>query len=115
MEEVEIHAQSFNHVAIWVGDMRKSADWYIDNLGMEEGNVSGNHIFLNLASGQVLALFQASDRRMIGGGVHHLALNLRPDQKQRALDILHQRNITLVKRGPNLSFEDRDGYWIHFS
>ena len=31
-----IKAEGFNHVAIWVSDVRKSADWYIDNLGLEE-------------------------------------------------------------------------------
>ena len=53
-----IQAQSFNHVGIWVRDMRKSADWYIEHLGMEEKSVSGNHIFLKLASGEVWRCFR---------------------------------------------------------
>lgn len=110
-----IQAQSFNHVGIWVRDMRKSADWYIEHLGMEQKSVSGNHIFLKLASGEVLALFQAADPKQIGSGVHHLALNLPAGEKERALELLRQRNIPLEKHGPSLSFQDPDGYWIHFS
>ena len=110
-----IQAQSFNHVAIWVSDLRKSANWYIEHLGMEENRVSVNHIFLKLASGEVMALFQATDPKQIGSGVHHLALNLPAEEKERALELLRQREIPLEKRGPSLSFQDPDGYWIHFS
>lgn len=111
----EIEVQSFNHVAIWVSDMRKSADWYIEHLGMKEASVSGNHIFLRLVDGQVLALFQASEPKQVGSGVHHIALNLPAGQKEKALETLRQRNIPLQSRGPSLSFQDPDGYWIHFS
>ena len=110
-----IEVQSFNHVALWVSDMRRSADWYIKHLGLEQASVSDNHIFLRLAGGEVLALFQASDPTQIGSGVHHIALNLSPGQRERALETLRQRNIPLHRRGPNLSFQDPDGYCIHFS
>jgi len=110
----EIEVQSFNHVAIWVSDIRKSADWYIENLGMEQASTSDNHIFLRLASGGVLAVFQASDSAQIGSGLHHIALNLSGEQEEQALETLRQRNIPLERRGPNLSFQDPDGYWIHF-
>ena len=113
MEQIE--AQSFNNVALWVSDIRKSADWYIEHLGLEEASASGNHIFLRLASGGVLALFQASDPKQIGSGLHHIALNLPGGQKERALETLRQRDIPLEKRGPSLNFQDPDGYWIHFS
>ena len=35
----KIEAQGFNHVALWVSDMRRSADWYIELLGLEEARV----------------------------------------------------------------------------
>lgn len=110
----QIEAQSFNHVAIWVSDVRKSADWYIEHLGLEEARASENHIFLRLASGEVLALFQASEAAQIGAGLHHIALNLPGEQEEQALETLRQRNIPLERRGPSLSFQDPDGYWIHF-
>ena len=111
----DINVESFNHVAIWVTDMRKSADWYIEHLGLQEARASERHIFLTLGGGQVLALFQASDSAKVGGGVHHLALNLSPGDQERALEILRQKNVTLERRGPSLGFADPDGYWIHFS
>ena len=40
-----IKAEGFNHVAIWVSDVRKSADWYIANLGLEEVRAAENRIF----------------------------------------------------------------------
>ncbi|MDE0297771.1 MAG: VOC family protein [Candidatus Poribacteria bacterium] len=110
-----IKAQGFNHVAIWVSDVRKSADWYIANLGLEEASGSENRIFLRLANGEVLALFKASDPLQIGAGVHHLAFNLTDQEEERALDTLRQRNIPLTRRGPSLSFQDPDGHWIHFA
>jgi catechol-2,3-dioxygenase len=111
----KIEAQSFNHVALWVSDTRKSADWYIELLGLKEASASENRIFLRLASGEVLALFQASDPKQIASGVHHLAFNLPSGQQEEALETLRQRNIPLVRRGPSLSFQDPDGHWIHFS
>ena len=110
----KIEAQSFNHVAIWVSDIRISANWYMEHLGMEAASASENHIFLRLASGEVLALFQASDPKQIGAGVHHLAFNLPSGQEEQALETLRQRNIPLQRRGPSLSFQDPDGHWIHF-
>ena len=86
-----IEAQGFNHVAIWVSDVRKSADWYIAHLGLEEASGSENRIFLRLANGEVLALFQASDSAQIGAGVHHLAFNLPDGAEEKALDTLRQR------------------------
>ena len=109
-----IKAEGFNHVAIWVSDVRKSADWYIANLGLEEVRVAENRIFLRLANGEVLALFQSSDPAQIGAGVHHLALDLHDGTEEEALDTLRQRNIPLTRRGPSLSFQDPDGHWIHF-
>jgi catechol 2,3-dioxygenase-like lactoylglutathione lyase family enzyme len=109
-----IEAQGFNHVAIWVSDVRKSADWYIAHLGLEEASGSENRIFLRLANREVLALFQASDPAQIGAGVHHLAFNLPDGAEEKALDTLRQRNIPLTRRGPSLSFQDPDGHWIHF-
>ena len=109
-----IRAKSFNHVAIWVSDVRRSADWYIANLGLEEVRAAENRIFLRLADGEVLALFQASDPVQIGAGVHHLALDLAQGTEEEALDTLRQRNIPLTRRGPSLSFQDPDGHWIHF-
>ena len=58
----QIEVQSFNHIAIWVSDLRKSADWYIQHLGLEEASISEDHIFLRLAGGQVLALFKLAVR-----------------------------------------------------
>jgi len=111
----EITAQSFNHVALWVKDVRKSADWYVEYLGLQEASASEHHIFLKLAEGEVLALFETSDTDKIGIGVHHLAFNLPNQQEISALETLRQQNIPLLQRGPNLSFQDPDGYWIHFS
>jgi len=110
-----IQVQSFNHVAIWVTDMRKSATWYTELLGMEVKSETDDHIFLKLGSGEVLALFQASDPARVGSGVHHIALTLSPGEKEKALETLRQRNIPRVQRGPGLNFQDPDGYWIHFS
>jgi len=112
---LKITAQSFNHVAIWVKDVRKSADWYIQKLGLQEASASEHRIFLKLADGEVLALFETLDTDRIGKGVHHLAFNLTSQQKESALEILRQQNIPLQQRGPNLSFQDPDGHWIHFS
>ena len=111
----EIIVQSFNHVAIWVKDVRKSADWYVECLGLQEASVSEHRIFLKLADGGVLALFETADADKIGTGVHHLAFNLTTHQEVSALETLRQQNIPLRQRGPNLSFQDPDGYWIHFS
>ena len=111
----QIEVQSFNHIAIWVSDLRKSADWYIQHLGLEETSISDDHIFLRLAGGQVLALFKASEKEQIGKGVHHIAFNLPPAQKESALETLRQWSIPLERRGPNLSFRDPDGHWIHFN
>ena len=111
---VSIEAQSFNHVAIWVSDVRRSADWYIANLGLEEVSAAENFIFLRLTNGEVLALFQTSDPMQIGAGVHHLAFDLAHGTEEEALDTIRQRDIPLTWRGPNLSFQDPDGHWIHF-
>ena len=111
----EIEVQGFNHIAIWVTNIRKSADWYIEHLGMKEANSNENHIFLKLANGQVLALFQSSDSEQVGSGVQHLAFNLPPGGVEEALDTLRKKNIPVSKRGPSYGFADPDGYWIHFS
>ena len=110
----EIEVQGFDHVAIWVSDMRKSAAWYIEHLGMKEASVSSNHIFLKLGNGQVLALFQASDPKQVGSGVQHLALTLPEGEVDTALDLLRQKGFPLERRGPSFGFPDPDGYWIHF-
>jgi|KNS12BottometaT_FD_k123_158185_2 catechol 2,3-dioxygenase-like lactoylglutathione lyase family enzyme len=107
-------AQSFNHVAIYVADMARSADWYVETLGLTLARASENHTFLRLAEGSVLALFQASDPSQVGSGVHHLALNLPPGEEEAALDRLREQGVELSRRGPSLSFQDPDGYWIHF-
>ncbi|MEO2006735.1 MAG: VOC family protein [Candidatus Poribacteria bacterium] len=107
-------AQSFNHVAIYVADMARSADWYVETLGLTRARASENHTFLRLAEGAVLALFQASDPSQVGSGVHHLALNLPPGEEEAALDRLREQGVELSRRGPSLSFQDPDGYWIHF-
>jgi catechol 2,3-dioxygenase-like lactoylglutathione lyase family enzyme len=109
-----IRAESFNHVAIRVSDMRRSADWYVEHLGMEAVGETGNHIFLKLAGGQVLALFRAGDPSEVGGGLHHIALNLPPEEKERAYEDLRKKGFPLERRGPSLGFPDPDGYWIHF-
>ena len=111
----KIEAQGFNHVALWVSDMRRSADWYIELLGLEEARVSDHHIFLRLPSGEVLALFEASEPKQIGSEVHHLAFNLPSGEVEKALETLRQQDVPLEERGPSLSFQDPDGYWIHFS
>ena len=82
--------------------------------GWKRASGSENRIFLRLANGEVLALFQASDPAQIGAGVHHLAFNLPDGAEEKALDTLRQRNIPLTRRGPSLSFQDPDGHWIHF-
>ena len=110
----DINVESFNHVAIWVSDMRRSADWYMEHLGMEEVRASDRHIFLKLGSGQVLALFQATDSTQVGSGLHHLALDLDSSEKEHAYEILRKKNVSLEQRGPSLGFADPDGYWIHF-
>ena len=110
----EIEVQGFHHVAIRVSDMRKSADWYIEHLGMKEASVSDNHIFLKLSKGQVLALFQASDPKQVGAGIQHLALTLPPGEEEKALERLRQRGFPVERRGPSFGFPDPDGYWIHF-
>ncbi|MDA1190569.1 MAG: VOC family protein [Candidatus Poribacteria bacterium] len=111
----EINASHFNHVAIYVSDLRRSAEWYKEHLGMTERSASGNHIFLKLSSGEVLALFQADEPKQVGVGVHHLAFNLSELDEERALETLRKKGIPLERRGPSLSFQDPDGYWLHFS
>lgn len=113
MTRVEV--QGFDHVAIWVSDVRKSADWYITHLGLERAGDAGNHVFLRMPNGEVLALFQTSDPNQIGDGVHHLAFKLTAGTEEEVLDTLRQKNIPLTQRGPSLSFQDPDGHWIHFS
>ena len=112
MDAIEV--QGFDHVAIWVSDMRKSADWYIEHLGMKEASVSSNHIFLKLGNGQVLALFKASDAKQVGSGIQHLALTLPAGEEEKALDLLRQQGVPVERRGPSFGFPDPDGYWIHF-
>jgi len=107
-------AQSFNHVALWVSDIRKSADWYIEILGMAEVTATEDHIFLKLANGQILALFKVSCSKEKGADLHHVAMDLPKGQVEAAHETLRRRNIPLKQRGPNLSFQDPDGNWIHF-
>jgi len=70
---------------------------------------------VRLAEGSVLALFEAADETQVGSGVHHLALNLPLGEQEAALENLRERGIALSRRGPSLSLQDPDGYWIHFS
>ncbi|NQZ68547.1 MAG: VOC family protein [Lentisphaeria bacterium] len=110
----DIEVQGFDHVAIWVTDLRKSADWYIEHLGLQEASVSGNHIFLKMAGGQVLALFEATSPEQVGSGVQHIALTLAPGESEKALHILKEKGFPLERRGHSMGFPDPDGYWIHF-
>ena len=49
----KITAQSFNHVVLCVKNVRKSADWYVKHLGLQEASASEYRIFLELADGGV--------------------------------------------------------------
>ncbi len=109
-----ITARGFNHVALYVRDVRRSAEWYKETLGMEEASAAEHRVFLRLADGPVLALFQDDSGDNVGPGLHHLALSLPDDEKEAALDVLREKGIELARRGPSLSFQDPDGYWIHF-
>jgi len=111
----DIKSKGFNHVAIWVKDIHRSADWYRDVLGMTPEHEDHHHIFMRSESGQVLALFLADDPSKIGGGIHHIALDLTGMSEEGSLEELRRRKISLKQRGPSLSFQDPDGYWLHFA
>jgi catechol 2,3-dioxygenase-like lactoylglutathione lyase family enzyme len=106
----EINITGINHVALWVRDLKRSAAWYQEVLGMAEAHGDDRHVFLK-AGDQVLALFQAPEGQEIGGP-HHVALSLPPGEKPRAEAALRARGIEVTsERG---HFHDPDGHRLHF-
>jgi hypothetical protein len=102
-------AVGLNHIALSVADVARSADFYIEHLGLEVSSRSQSSAFLNFGD-QFLALFRASDP-----GMHHYCYSVRDYDVNRAAEKLRAVEIQPDIRGNRIYFPDPDGLTVQLA
>ncbi|HUB14626.1 MAG TPA: VOC family protein [Acetobacteraceae bacterium] len=115
------------HLALYVQDLQRSAEFYTDVLGFQitdiypedAGLLPGGAIFIRLnADHHGIALFKATKENRHGAGLHHIAFEVSTlDEVLRARDHLRRHDVHIHFEGRRragvqlaVEFQDPDGH-----
>jgi len=117
----------FGHIALYVADLQRSAQFYTEVLGFqitdiyaeEGGPLPGGAVFIRLnADHHGIALFKATKENRHGAGLHHIAFEVSTlDDVLRARDHLRKHDVRIHFEGRRragcqlaVEFQDPDGH-----
>lgn len=102
-------AESVDHVALAVTDVRRSSDWYVRHLGLRVTSESEASAFLNCGK-DFLALFR-NDRP----GLDHFSFAIPDYDQKEAARRLKAAGLEPKLRGGRTYFDDPDGIEVQVS
>jgi catechol 2,3-dioxygenase-like lactoylglutathione lyase family enzyme len=110
MITTRLKVKAIDHVVLWVSDLQRSKQFYIDLLGMRVAHESDWQSFLWCGDTQMVALFQKRDGDDVAGGreVNHMALRLEAGEYD---DV----KATLEAAGCEVSGRQGDPHCLYFS
>jgi catechol 2,3-dioxygenase-like lactoylglutathione lyase family enzyme len=112
--KTKLKVSAIDHVVLWVSDLRRSKEFYIDLLGMRVAHESDWQSFLWCGDTQMVALFQQREGDVAPGReVNHMALRLEAGEHDDVKATLEAAGIEMSGRpgDPNcLYFSDPDGH-----
>jgi catechol 2,3-dioxygenase-like lactoylglutathione lyase family enzyme len=118
--------EGIDHVALWVRDVDRSRDWYVEVLGLEHlfpGEWGGVPTMIG-RGGTALALFPAWEDAAGPPGptqvaMSHLAFRVSPAQLGRAAEELRSRGLEVVEEDHGIArsiyFRDPDGHRLELT
>ena len=114
--ELQIKTTGIDHVVLWVSDLAKSKEFYIDLLGMTVAHETDWQTFLWCGSDQI-ALFQTRGDMETKGGMelNHMALKMEPESYEATKASLESDGVSVHGRtgDPNcIYFDDPDGHGL---
>jgi catechol 2,3-dioxygenase len=121
------HLNKIGHMALYVQDLQRSAQFYTDLLGFQitdvypeaGGMLPGGAVFMRLnADHHGIALFKATKEYRPGAGMHHMAFEVSSlDEVLRARDYLRKHDVHIHFEGRRragvqlaVEFQDPDGH-----
>jgi len=120
---------SFNHLAIYVMDLKKSASFYGDIIGLDtipEPFHDGKHIWYDLGPRMSLHVIEGATKREVYPRNHHLCFSV--PSVDVFVEVLKKNNFTWENmKGEKMKFtirpdgikqlwfNDPDGYWIEIN
>ena len=115
MIKTRLKVTAIDHVVLWVSDLRRSKEFYIDLLGMRVAHESDWQSFLWCGDTQMVALFQKRDGDGVAGGqeVNHMALRLESGEYDDVKATLEAAGCEVNGRAGDphcLYFSDPDGH-----
>ena len=111
---LQIKTTGIDHVVLWVSDLKRSREFYINLLGMTVAHESDWQSFL-WCGGQQVALFQARNEGPVKSGaeLNHMALQMEPSAYEEVRARLEQEGIAVSGRPGDdrcIYFDDPDGH-----
>jgi predicted enzyme related to lactoylglutathione lyase len=103
-------AIAINHIALRVSDVKRSSDFYIKHLGLQQSRQNNNSSFLNCGKNFV-ALFQGNEPAM--GHYCYAIKNFGVDEAENKLKNLGMRDIR--RESGRIYFSDPDGLTLCYS
>lgn len=109
MIRTSLKVTGIDHVVLWVSDLQRSKQFYIDLLGMRVAHESDWQSFLWCGEKQMVALFQTREGDVAGGReVNHMALRLEAGE-------FAEVKATLEAAGCEVSGRPGDPHCLYFS
>lgn len=105
-----LHAVDVNHIALRVGDVGRSVEWYQALMGLNVIRRHASSAFLGLG-GNFLALFQ----RPSGGGVDHFCFSVEDYEPDEVKAKLARHGIDSTRREDRIYFRDLNGLTVQVS
>jgi catechol 2,3-dioxygenase-like lactoylglutathione lyase family enzyme len=99
-----------NHLAVTVGDLATSRDFYVRHLGMGVMGQGEGSCFLSAGANQFIALF--SDGHP---GIHHLCFSVADYEPARAMEAMGHAGLDGRRLHDRVFFADPDGVAIQIS
>ena len=123
------HSAHINHVAVYVVDVKKSGDFYINVLGLDtipEPFHDGKHIWLKIGPGTAMHIIEGAEAKKEYYKNNHICFSV--NSVQAFTDVLKKRSIEFEdingKKGSISSrvdgvkqiwLRDPDGYWLEIN
>lgn len=112
--KTKLKVSGIDHVVLHVTDLDRSKRFYMDVLGFEVAHEGGRNSFLKSGGGQVIALFERTDRDIHAGDeMNHMALRLAAGEYEEVKAVLESEGIKVTGRPGDdhcIYFSDPDGH-----
>ena len=114
--KLQIKTTGIDHVVLWVSDLERSREFYVEILGMSVAHQSSWQIFLHCGQTDQIALFDASARGAAatqGVELNHMALRMEPASYEQTKQRLTDEGIVVEGRKGDptcIYFDDPDGH-----